>query len=257
MKAGLNLHSIRNLIKTEESFLETAQKLKEMGYSYLQYSGAPLEPERIKRVSDATGLPIVLTHVPMDRIIGDTEKLMEDHAFFGCKNIGLGSMPNKTVLDTEAFKKSVEDLNAAGERMQKNGFKFFYHHHHYEFFKLKGENVTAIEYMLKNAPYINFTADTHWIQRGGADVCETLEKMKGKLECVHLKDYKIEYNEETGKFDSNFAPVGEGNLNFKKIVETLKNCGAKYYLVEQDNAAILPDTLDVVKRSIDYIQKEL
>ena len=32
MKAGLNLHSIRNLIKTEEVFLETAQKLKEMGY---------------------------------------------------------------------------------------------------------------------------------------------------------------------------------------------------------------------------------
>ena len=114
MKAGLNLHSIRNLIKTEEVFLETAQKLKEMGYSYLQYSGAPLEPKRIKRVSEATGLPIVLTHVPMDLIINDAEKLMEEHAFFGCSNIGLGSMPSKTILDTEAFKKTVADLNEAG-----------------------------------------------------------------------------------------------------------------------------------------------
>ena len=35
MKAGLNLFSIRNLLQTEQDFLATAIKLKEMGYSYL------------------------------------------------------------------------------------------------------------------------------------------------------------------------------------------------------------------------------
>ena len=33
MEAGLNLYSIRNLIETEEAFLDTAHKLREMGYT--------------------------------------------------------------------------------------------------------------------------------------------------------------------------------------------------------------------------------
>ena len=104
MKVGLNLFSIRNLIKTEEDFLDTAKKLSEMGYAYLQYSGAPFEPERIARVSKATGLPVYLTHVPMDRIISDTEKLMDEHELFGCKNIGLGMMPLEITVNDDGVR---------------------------------------------------------------------------------------------------------------------------------------------------------
>ena len=76
MKFGLNLYSIRNRLKTEEDFLAAACELREMGYSYIQFSGAPFEPEMVKRVSEASGLPVVLTHVPMDRILNDTEALV-------------------------------------------------------------------------------------------------------------------------------------------------------------------------------------
>ena len=69
MKAGLNLFSIKNLLDTEENFLATAYKLKEMGYSYVQFSGAPYDADMIARVSSASQLPVVLTHVPMDRIL--------------------------------------------------------------------------------------------------------------------------------------------------------------------------------------------
>lgn len=257
MNAGLNLFSIRDLIQTEEDFLATALKLKEMGYSSLQYSGAPFDAMRIKRVSEATGLPIVLTHVPMQRILEDTDALMDEHALFGCKNIGLGMMPLEALLDVDKFKQTVEDLNDAGEKMQKNGFKFFYHHHHFEFMKVEGENMTAIEYMLKNAPFINFTADTHWIQRGGADVCETLKQMKGRVGCVHFKDFKIEFDKEKYSFEPYFAPVGDGNLNFKKIAETVKEIGTEHVLVEQDDACTFPNALELVERSIKYIRNEL
>ena len=257
MNAGLNLFSIRDLIQTEEDFLTTAQKLKEMGYSTLQYSGAPLDPMRLKRVSEATGLPVVLTHVPMQRVVEETTALMDDHAIFGCKNIGIGMMPFEMLLDADKFKKTVDDLNVAGEKMQQNGFKFFYHHHHFEFANVPGENYTAIDYILANAPYINFTADTHWIQRGGADVCDMLRKMKGRVGCVHFKDYKIAWNEEKSTYDSYFAPVGDGNLNFHKIAETVKEIGTEYVLVEQDDACKFPNALELVERSIKYIKNEL
>lgn len=257
MKAGLNIYSIKNLLDSEENFLATAIKLKEMGYSYMQFSGMTFDADMIARVSAASELPVVLTHVPMDRIINDTDKLMEEHAKFGCKNIGLGMMPLATILNKEELYKTVADLDAAGERMKKNGFGFFYHHHHYEFYKHDGE--TVFDYILKNAENINFTLDSYWLQYGGADICDTVDKLKGRIECVHMKDYAMSVKEMEPKIilEPIYAPVGDGTIDFKAFVDHAKAAGAKYFLVEQDNASKLPDTLGQVERSIKYITENL
>lgn len=256
MKVGLNLYSIRNLIQTEEDFLQTALKLKEMGYSYMQYSGAPFDAEKIKRVSEASGMPVVLTHVPYDRIVNDTEKLIEEHLSFGCKNIGLGMMPMDLLIDEALCKEAVYKLNEAGKIMAEKGVKFFYHHHHYEF--IKHNNQTVFDYIVETAPYINFTLDTYWLQYAGKDILATLDRLKGRYSCVHLKDYEIYINtNKNNSIEPTFAPVGDGNIDFKTIVKKMKEYNVEYYLVEQDNAAIRPDTLNQVERSIKYIVKEL
>lgn len=257
MKAGLNLFSIKNLLDSEENFLATAYKLKEMGYSYAQFSGMPFDADMIARVSAAAELPIVLTHVPMDRILNDTDALMEEHAKFGCKNIGLGAMPKTAIADRDEAYKTIEALDRVGEKMKQNGFGFFYHHHQYEFFKHDG--VTVFDYILKNAKNINFTLDSYWLQFGGVDIADTVDKLKGRIECVHMKDYMIALKENTDKvdFEPRFAPVGDGTINFAEFVEHARAAGAKYFLVEQDNASKLPDTLGQVERSIRYITENL
>ena len=252
MNFGINLYSVRNLIKTEADLLSTAEKLRDMGYSYLQYSGAPLIADRIKRVSEKTGLPICLTHSPLERILNDTEALMDEHDSFGCKNIGLGMLPKETIMSRERFYPAVEAMEFAAERMERRGFRFFYHHHHFEFLKINGE--TAIDYMIKNAPHISFTLDTYWVQYGGGDILSYLNKLAGRIDCAHLKDYAIKANLETGELAPDFAPVGDGTLDFPTIVDKMKEFGVKYFLVEQDNAPKFADTLGEVKRSIDYLK---
>lgn len=251
MDFGLNLYSIRNLIDTEENFLDTAIKLREMGYSFMQFSGTKYDVDKIKRVSEASGMPVCLTHVPYDRIINETEALMEEHAKFDCRYIGLGAMPRKTVLDEAEFKKTVDLLNKAGEKMSENGFKFLYHHHHFEFFK-HGDK-TCFDYIVENAPYVNFTADTYWLQYGGAELTYTLEKLNGRIPCVHLKDYKLAFDEKND-FVPTIAPIGDGVIDFKRLIEKMKTLGVEYYLVEQDNAADMPDSLSQVEKSIRYLK---
>ncbi len=254
---GLNLYSIRNLIATEEDFLATAHKLREMGYEYMQFSGAEYDAARIGRVCEASGLPVYLTHMPIDRILNDTDALMAEHESFGCHNIGLGMMPFDILMDEEKFKQTVAALDAAAVKMEKNGFAFFYHHHQFEFMKRNGE--TLFDYMLKNAPHINFTVDTYWLQYAGVDILATLDKLKGRIGCTHLKDYAIEFVEKDGKkeFKPVFAPVGNGNIDFAPVVRKMLENGAKYIFVEQDNAAKLPDTLGEVEQSIRYIKNYL
>lgn len=256
MQAGLNLYSIRNYLDTEEHFLQAAYALREMGYSYIQYSGGAFDADRIKRVSKASGLPVVLTHVPMNRILEDTRALMEEHDRFGCKNIGLGAMPPDAIADEVRCKSLIEQLDRAGEIMHQNGFSFFYHHHHFEFFKHGGQSV--FDYIVDNAPHINLTLDTYWLQYGGVDVGATVDRLAGRIGCVHLKDYKITNSPEApGSFSPVFAPVGDGTLDFAALIPRMKAAGTKYFLVEQDNAATLPDTMEQVARSIYYIKNRL
>lgn len=257
MKVGLNLFSVRNLIAEEADFLNTAEKLKEIGYAYFQYSGAAFDADRIARVTERTGVPVLLTHVPIERIVNDTERLMEEHSRFGCGNIGLGAMPLDIIADEKACKDKIEELNRAGEIMSENGFKFFYHHHFFEFFKHGGK--TVFDYMIENAPYINFTVDTYWLQYGGADVISFMKKLKGRMDCVHLKDYRIECYRENGetKMRPAFAPLGDGIMNFKEIVSEMRMLGVRNYFVEQDDAALRPDTLEQIERSAKYAEKEL
>ena len=258
MEAGINLYTLRHAIKTEADFLETAKKLRRMGYSYMQFSGAAFDADMIKRVSDESGMPVVLTHVPIDRIISDTDALMEEHARFGCKNIGLGAIPRELLIDETICKTKIDELEAAGERMAKEGFKFFYHHHHFEFMKYGGEAI--FDYMLRNTKYVNFTADTYWLQYGGVNVCEYLKKLSGRCECIHLKDYRIKTEpREDGRpdFKPEFAPIGDGVMDFKSIVAAAKESGAEYFLVEQDNAPNFPEPFGEVERSIKYIREVL
>lgn len=248
MDFGLNLYSLRSLIKTSDGFLDTATKLKDMGYSFLQFSGGVYDADVIKSVSEKTAMPIVLTHVPMTRILNETDVLMKEHESFGCHNIGLGAMPRETLNTDEAVARDVEALNKAGEHMAKNGFKFFYHHHQIEFKKMS-DGTTIMDYIIKNAPFINFTVDTYWLQYGGVSILEYINKLNGRIECAHLKDYKI-----NADFSPKIAPVSEGNINFADVIPALLKVGAKYLLVEQDNAVEAENPLDQVEISIKYLK---
>jgi sugar phosphate isomerase/epimerase len=90
-------------------------------------------------------------------------------------------------------------------------------------------------------------------------VLAAIERLKGRIGCTHLKDYQITVVDKDGKpeFKPTFAPVGNGLMNFPAIVEKMRESGAEYFFVEQDNAAKLPDTLGEVEQSIRYIQTQL
>lgn len=253
MKYGLNLFSIRDLIQTETAFLETAHALRRMGYDYMQFSGAPYDPDVIAHVAKESGLPVVLTHVPYERIVNDTDRLMMEHERFGCRCIGLGILPPKAFGDAATFRALVEALERAGAYMEQCGFRFFYHHHHFEFAKYGEE--TYFSYMVKSAPHVHFTLDTYWLQYGGVDVCATIDRLAGRVECLHLKDYKISGDaDDLGTYRPLITSVGDGNLDFAPIIDRARQGGTQYFLVEQDNAVERPVPLREVERSIRYLR---
>lgn len=108
MQIGVNLFSIRNLISTPEQCEQTFGTLKDMGVAYVQYSGGPYDVALLQKCAKI--LPIVLTHVPMDRIFNEPQQLCEEHKSFGCANIGLGMMPLDIIKDEQKCKETIAAL---------------------------------------------------------------------------------------------------------------------------------------------------
>lgn len=250
MKIGLNLYSIRNQTQNKKDLIKTLKQLKKDGCDFVQFSGSPVPLTELKDVIKQSKMPIIVTHSPMERILHDTDKLIKEHKSFNCPRIGLGMIPDKAIYSNDQkVTKTIDQLEKAAIKMKKQGIKFFYHNHQFAFRKLKNGK-TIFEYMIKKAPHINFILDTYWVQYGGASIIDMIHTLKGRIECVHLKDYKI-----NDKLEPEFAPLGDGNINLASVIKEAKKAGTKYFLIEQDNAAIKKDGYKDIVKSIRYIKE--
>ncbi len=229
MILGAQLYTVRAYTQTEKDLDYTLEQIAKIGYTTVQISaiGASIKPARVRELCEMHGLKIVLTHSDPNRILNDTEQLIEEHRVMGCKYIGLGSMPDK-YRTPEWIEHFSSDYKEAAIKIQNAGMLFMYHNHNFEFEKVNGKYY--IDYLIEgfSPEELGFTLDTYWLQAAGLDVCQWIMRLKDRIPCVHLKDMAMLHHEAV------MAPVFEGNMNFDKILETLKETNCEHLLVEQD-----------------------
>lgn len=247
---GAQLFSVRNYLTDRKGIEEAFRRTRELGYRCVQYSGAPggaFDPSFLSEMIAKYDLPVTLTHIPYQRLKEDLDGVIRDHLAVGCPHIGLGMMPREAMADRASLDAFVSEMRNLTERIEDAGCHFYYHNHNVEFMKIDG--IRVFDYLLENLPDTNFTLDLHWVQRGGVSVLEYIEKCKGRIRCVHLKDFRVEW------FDEKFAPVGEGNLNWGEILPALERNGTEYAFVEQDDAPDYGDPFEQMKISIDHLRE--
>ena len=251
MILGAQFYTVKDHTKDLDSFAESLKKVADIGYTTVQISGTcDFEADWLAEQLGATGLKCVLTHTKGDKILADPKKVCDDHKTFGCRNIGLGIIPGGKDLTEENYQSFVKDFTPAIKEIVRNDCKFFFHNHCMEFYKGK-DGKSFMERMLEDftPDELNFTLDTYWVQYAGGDVNEWLHKLKGRLECIHLKDMAI----DGATWEHRMAPVGYGNMNFEKIVDTAAQCDVSYLLVEQDKC-YGEDPFECLKRSYAYLK---
>lgn len=244
MKLGIQLYTLRNFTKTPEDFLATMDKCAKIGYRYAQVSGVGPEVNAavIRKAIENTGMEVVITHTPFDKIKDETEKVMEDHASFGCKIIGLGCAPQEYVHTAEGFRRFADVVAPIAEKMKKAGMVFSYHNHYMEFEKNNGRHI--VETFIENTDpeAVKLTADVYWLHYAGLDECAWLAAHKDRISCTHFKDMGVHEGKQS------MIEVMEGNLPYLNILDTCRKSGLTYHFVELDETRI--DPFDAV--SISY-----
>lgn len=245
MEIGIQFYTLRDFCKDLDSFSETLKKVADIGYKNVQISGTcEFEAEWLKKELDKNGLKCVITHTPAQRLINETEKVAKEHDVFGCDYIGLSYYAFNTDKEAGSLKEYIKTYTKVADVLAENGKYFMHHNHDYEFKQQDGK--IMLEYLVESfAPdKLGIILDTYWVQAGGADPSFWLEKLSGRVPCIHLKDFA---------FGRKMAVLGEGNLNFDRIFQKAEKAGTKYMLVEQDDCNG-ENPFDCIKRSYDYLK---
>ncbi|MBQ4914044.1 sugar phosphate isomerase/epimerase [Maribacter sp. MMG018] len=256
---GLALYTVRDDMGTNAK--ATLQAVADAGYKNIEAAGYEdgkfygMSPKEFKSMVKSMGLKPVSTHqgtVTME----NADKMMADVKAAGFKYFVIPvppmgmfefNMEERTMNMKGSAAELAEILDVLGEKAHKAGLKLLYHNHNFEFEK-NAQGIVTIDYLLENCnpKYVNFQMDLYWVTKAGADPVAYFEKYPGRFKIWHVKDM-----DEQGRF----APVGNGSIDFKRILDNKKLSGMKYYMVEQDMTFDGLKPLEAIKISHDGLKK--
>lgn len=250
---GLALYTVRDAMG--EDAKATLKAVAEAGYKNIEAAGYAdgkfynMSPEEFKSVLNDLDLTPISTHQGTVTL-ENAEGMMADVKAAGFEYFVIPVPPmglfkfnpeNRTMGMKGGVENLANILSDLGKKAQQAGLKLLYHNHDFEFMKNE-DGVVPIDYLLENTDpeIVNFQMDLFWVTKAGADPLAYFEKYPGRFKIWHVKDM-----DKQGRF----APVGQGKIDFARILANKKVSGMKYYMVEQDMTFDGLQPLDAIKIS--------
>lgn len=229
-------------------------EMKELGLTATEFGPQgwlPVEPEARAKAVSGYGLEpvgaffLAVMHDPKSDPIPAVEKELDAFEVAGgsylilAADSGRDGYDDRPVLDEEGWTTLFTNLSRITEVCKARGVTACLHPH----WGTMVQNVDEVERVLDNSS-VGLCLDTGHLACGGADVVALVDKYADRVDIVHAKDIHKDMTDKllTGELvwgdgvkQGMFAPIGEGDIDFKAIVAKLNEVGFNgYYVLEQD-----------------------
>jgi len=259
-KMGLQLHTLRNQMATKPA--ATLKAVKDAGYAQVELMEVN-EADTMVPLAKEFGLDVTSGFMnweilgnPNAKNIPTLQAAIDKAAKHKLKYLVFGYIGKGYRETVDQYKALADRSNAAGESCKAAGIQLCYHHHSFEFRPLEnGKQTTGFDVFIErfSPELMQFEIDVFWAAIGGRDPVELLQKLKGRVAQVHLKDLLpgTENIFDEGKVPKEaFKEVGSGSINMAKVIEVAESIGVDNCHVEQDQS---PSPLDSIATSISYL----
>lgn len=255
----MTLYTVRNEMGKDSK--ATLKQVADLGYKYIEavdYKDGKfygMTPDEFKSYLKSLGLTPISVHMG-SMTLDNADKLVADVKAAGFKYfiapvppMGMFKFDVKTrKLGMEGTVEKLADiLNTIAKKANAAGLEFLYHNHDFEF-QANKDGIVPIDYLLEHLDpkYVNFQMDLYWVTKAGADPVAYFQRYPGRFKIWHVKDMDSQ---------ERFAPVGQGKIDFKRILANKKLSGMKYYIVEQDQTFDGLQPMEAIKISKEGLKK--
>ena len=228
---GLQLYTLRDdLPKDPKGVLK---QVASFGYKQVEgFEGGQgmfwgMSNTDFKKYMDDLGMVFVSSHCNINK---DFEKKAADAAAIGMKYLICPYLGPQKTLDE--YKKKADDFNKKGEICKKNGIRFAYHNHDYSFKELEGQMPQDVMMSITDPATVDYEMDIYWVVTAAQDPEAWLKKYANRFTLCHVKD-----RTKGATVAADTCTLGEGSIDYAKILKTARDNGMQYYIVEQEKYA--------------------
>jgi sugar phosphate isomerase/epimerase len=259
---GIQLWTVKS--EAEKDLVGTLKKVYAAGFRDIEFAGYyGKSPAELGKMMRDMGFNLVSTHAGAGDIAKNGAQIIADAKALGLKYIvcsSPGVTPEKEKLPWEERMKAVdmkdwqwnaELFDKFGKQVSAAGMKFGYHNHSAEFKMNEGKPILEWLFDVTDKEHVKSELDVGWAASAGVDPVPFLEKYKDRVIALHVKD--VAKRTSPDKEPASVA-LGEGTVDWKKVLATAKKNGTKAFFYEQEEPFTRP-ILDSVKISGDYLTK--
>jgi sugar phosphate isomerase/epimerase len=252
---GVQLYTVRGVLPQKPA--ETLRAIESIGYREVEATFASLD--QIWPALEATHLKPVSCHLDSKAVTQGPEdelaRAMEDLKKRGFSYAVMPYLPPNERGGLDVIKALAEKLNRAGEKARAAGLKFCYHNHAFEFEPMDGSMPAHVLMENVDPKLVGWELDVFWVSVAGHDPVEALSLLTGRVPLLHLKDKatgtEVRYNESVPR--TAFKEVGNGVLDWAKVLKAADEAGVQHYFVEQDQTP--GDPLESLRQSFAFLKK--
>ncbi len=250
IKVGIQSFTIRDYCKTIEDIDKTLAELASWGVKDIQISGiGKVDWKELAKTVKKYNMTVCVTHTPFERMMKETDAVIDEHLNLGCDCLGIGAMPGEYERTEEGVEKFLADLIPVAKRMRERGVHLAYHNHDFDL-KLFGDKSILDRMLELDSDLLWFIPDVAWLQIAGENPAEYLKKMQGRVKVLHFKDYNpVEGQDHPWAF----TELGNGVVDLPACYETAKEMGIPYIMFEQDNNWTV-DAMQSCKEAFEYMK---
>lgn len=227
-RPGLQLYTVRDALGTDLD--STLRRAAAIGYREVELAGLPgVSAQAMHESLKRHGLDAPSMHADYDGLQRDFDAVLEEARILGANYLVCPSVDAKDRKTAEDWKRVCQTLNRIGQVVRSRGFVLAYHNHDFEFVPFADHSTPFHLLMAETDPLnVKLELDVYWVAKAGLDPVQQLKDGHNRILLVHLKDLAS---------DGSTVEVGEGVLDFERIVRTALLIGVKHLFVEQDTSA--------------------
>ena len=256
---GIQLYTLRNQIKADLS--GTIEAVAAAGYRQVEPYGFPDETAmNLIREARDNGMEANSSHFSWESVT-DPDKdgvmpfaeILTNAKEAGLSHLVIPFLQAETRVTPDDFKRIAERCNKGAILAREAGIQLAYHNHSFEFkpFATGGSGYDV--FIEEFSPEMKFELDVFWGKAGGLEPVPLMNRLKGRISQIHLKDIKAGLTlPEFGKLpDDAFKELGNGIIPMEPVIEAAAAAGVEHCHVEQDQS---PDPLKSIRQSMAYLK---
>ena len=212
-----------------------------------------LNIEEFKVMMESSNISSKSTHVGFEslkdsaNIIERAKKINIQHVIVPAPPARGDNFKDQFSMNEEEWTEFGKNLSSHVSRFEDSGLTLGYHNHSYEFIPLRSGKL-PIECMMENNENLKFEIDLGWAIAGGVDQKPWIEKYSKKFIACHLKDF---FDKDKDMLDhDNQSPVGEGFVDWKEIMDSIKQTNCELFILEHDDPK---DYKGYVSQSLNFL----